>query len=43
MIMADTTKFTSVDEYLASFDGHVRERLEAVRQVFAETLPDAEK
>ena len=41
--MADTTKVTSVDEYLASFDGHVRERLEAVRQVFAETLPDAEE
>jgi uncharacterized protein YdhG (YjbR/CyaY superfamily) len=43
MIMADTTKFTSVDEYLATFDGPVRERLEAVRQVFAETLPEAEE
>jgi uncharacterized protein YdhG (YjbR/CyaY superfamily) len=43
MIMADTTKFTSVDEYLASFDGLVRERLETVRQVFADTLPEAEE
>ena len=41
--MADTTKFTSVDEYLASFDGPVRERLEAVREVFADTLPEAEE
>ena len=41
--MAETTKFSSVDEYIASFEGLIRERLEAVRQVFARTLPDAEE
>lgn len=41
--MAETTKFSSVDQYLDDFEGPVRERLETVRQVFSETLPDAEE
>lgn len=36
-------KFTSVDAYLDSFDGEVRKRLDEVRKVFVETLPDAEE
>lgn len=39
--MAENTKFSSVDEYLDGFDGPVRERLETVRRVFEETLPEA--
>ena len=41
--MAENTKFSSVDQYLDDFEGPVRERLETVRQVFSETLPDAEE
>lgn len=39
--MADNLKFTSVDQYLDSFEGSLRDRLETVRRVFAETLPEA--
>lgn len=39
--MTDNVKFTTVDQYLDQFEGPVRERLETVRRVFTETLPDA--
>lgn len=39
--MAESTKFSSVDQYLDEFEGPIRERLETVRRVFTETLPDA--
>ncbi|HEU4319617.1 MAG TPA: DUF1801 domain-containing protein [Acidimicrobiia bacterium] len=34
-------KFTSVDDYLDSFGGEVRDRLDEVRRIFVEALPDA--
>lgn len=39
--MAESAKFSSVDQYLDEFEGPVRERLDTVRQVFTETLPEA--
>lgn len=39
--MAESTKFSSVDQYLDEFEGPVRVRLDTVRQVFTETLPEA--
>jgi uncharacterized protein YdhG (YjbR/CyaY superfamily) len=41
--MAESVKFDSVDQYLDEFEGPVRERLETVRRVFAETLPEAKE
>ena len=34
---------TSVDDYLAGFDGEVRERLDRVRAAIHSVLPDAEE
>jgi uncharacterized protein YdhG (YjbR/CyaY superfamily) len=41
--MAESVKFSSVDQYLDEFEGPVRERLETVRKVFTETLPNADE
>ena len=35
--------FSSVDEYIASFEGEVRARLERMRAVIRETVPEAEE
>jgi uncharacterized protein YdhG (YjbR/CyaY superfamily) len=37
------SKVCSVDEYIASFDGEVRERLERIRAVIREAAPEAEE
>ena len=41
--MAKGIKFSSVDQYLDEFQGTVRERLETVRRLFSDTLPDAKE
>lgn len=37
------THFTSVDEYIASFDGIAKERLNEIRSIVREALPDADE
>ena len=37
----DKTKFTTIDEYIASFPEDVQRKLEKLRQTIQETAPDA--
>jgi uncharacterized protein YdhG (YjbR/CyaY superfamily) len=37
----ESAKVGSVDEYIASFDGEVRERLEGIRAIIREAAPEA--
>lgn len=41
--MAEQQKFTTVDEYIYSFEGVTRERLEDLRTLVKQTLPYAEE
>lgn len=39
--MTDRQKFASVDEYLSSFDGETRKRLDTVRELVKELAPES--
>ncbi len=41
--MTEGHKFETVDEYIYSFEGTTRERLEDLRTIIMQTLPDAEE
>ena len=41
--MIDTHKFETVDEYIYSFEGATRERLEDLRTLIKQALPEAEE
>ena len=41
--MSERQKFTTVDEYIYSFDGTTRERLEDLRSMIKHALPDAQE
>lgn len=41
MDVSSKQRFASIDEYIASQPGAIRERLELIRQIVHETVPDA--
>lgn len=41
--MAKRSDFKSVDEYIGTFSGEVKDKLEEMRSIFREAAPDAEE